>query len=179
MGCDNRALLNGIEPAIVGCTSTCGSRTEGKENSYCSGNNCCQTTIPLSLQVFNASLGTAEDPNDQGRNQCKVAFIVEEEWFWNNISSPEEVHSMQYVPVILRWFMYYGTDTPEGVTLYSDAKNSDPMYCGPPMNLSSGRWGLRIETLYSNSITCRCNDGYDGNPYLPDGCTGMIRTRLM
>jgi hypothetical protein len=39
MGCNNLALLNGIEPEIVGCTTT-GSSTEGKENSYCSGNNC-------------------------------------------------------------------------------------------------------------------------------------------
>ena len=180
MGCNNRALLNGIEPEIVGCTSTCGannltsSSTEGKENSYCSGNNCCQTTIPSSLQVFKASLGTAEDPNDRGRNQCKVAFIVEAVWFRNNISSPEVVQDMQYVPVILDWDMYYGTDhIPE------DVMNSDAKYCDPPVNLTSGRWGLRTVTLYSNSTTCRCKGGYDGNPYLPDGCTGMIRTRLM
>ncbi|KAJ6945432.1 hypothetical protein NC651_000470 [Populus alba x Populus x berolinensis] len=176
MGCNNRALLSRIEPEIVGCTSTCGASTE---NSYCSGNNCCQTTIPSSLQVFNASLGTPEHPiNDQGRNQCKLAFIVERAWFQNNISSPEEVLHRQYVPVILIWFMYYGTDIPEGVTLYYDAKNSDPMYCEPPMNSStSGSWGL--STVYFNSTICSCNDGYDGNPYLPDGCTGMIRTRLM
>jgi hypothetical protein len=180
MGCNNRALLNRIEPEIVGCTSTCGATTEGKENSYCSGNNCCQTTIPSSLQVFNASLGTTEHPiNDQSRNQCKVAFIVEEAWFQNNISSPEVVQDMQYVPVILDWVMYYGTDIPESVTLYSDAKNSDAMYCWRPMDSISGRLGLRTVTLYSNSTTCRCNWGYDGNPYLPDGCTGMIRTRLM
>ncbi|KAJ6945427.1 hypothetical protein NC651_000466 [Populus alba x Populus x berolinensis] len=182
-GCNNRALLNRIEPEIVGCTSTCGannltsSSTEGKENSYCSGNNCCQTRIPSGLQVFSASLGSAEDPiNDQGRNQCKVAFIVERAWFWNNISSPEEVQYMQYVPVILVWFMYYGTDIPEGVTLYSDAKNSDAMYCYPPLNLSSGGWGL--SALYSNSTVCWCNDGYDGNPYLPDGCTDIDECKI-
>ncbi|KAL9407078.1 hypothetical protein Peur_004050 [Populus x canadensis] len=179
MGCNNRALLNGIEPEIVGCTSTCGASTEGKENSYCSGNNCCQSTIPSSLQVFNASLGTPEHPiNDQGRNQCKVAFIVEEKWFRNNISSPEVVQDMQYVPVILDWVMYYGTDIPEGVTLYSDAKNSDAMYCDPPMNLTSGTWGLRTVTLYSNSTICSCNSGYDGNPYLPDGCTDIDECKI-
>ncbi|XP_052311225.1 wall-associated receptor kinase-like 8 isoform X1 [Populus trichocarpa] len=184
MGCNNRALLNGIEPEIVGCTSTCGASTEGKENSYCSGNNCCQTTIPSSLQVFNASLGTPDHPiNDQGRNECKVAFIVEEEWFRNNISSPEVVQYMQYVPVILRWLMYYGTDIPEGVTLYSDAnnsdaKNSDAKYCDPPVNLTSGRWGLRTVTLYSNSTTCWCSPGYDGHPYLPDGCTDIDQCKI-
>jgi hypothetical protein len=119
--------------------------------------------------VFNASLGTPEHPiNDQGRNQCKAAFIVEEEWFRNNISSLEMVKDMQYVPVILDWDMYYGTDIPE------DVKNSDAKSC----SRGSTTWGLSTVT-YSNSTTCWCFSGYDGNPYLPDGCTGMIRTRLM
>ncbi|KAG6791207.1 hypothetical protein POTOM_000319 [Populus tomentosa] len=167
-GCNNRALLNGIEAEIVGCKSTCGASTEGKENSYCSGNNCCQTTIPSSLQVFNASLETTEYPiNDQGRNQCKAAFIVEEEWFRNNISSPEVVKDMQYVPVILDWDMYYGADIPEGV------KNSDAMYCGRGWT----RWGSSTVT-YSNSTTCWCRSGYDGNPYLPDGCTDIDQCKI-
>ena len=177
MGCNNHALLTQIQPEIVGCTtSTCSANnltsfsTEGKENCYCSGNNCCQTSIPSNLQVFNASLGPTEDPNDQGRNQCKLAFIVDGEWSLDNIKSPKAVQYMQHVPVILDWFVY-GDDIP--------VENSDAKYCSPPVKLVSGRWGLRTVTLYSNSITCRCNLGYDGNPFLPDGCTGMIRTRLM
>ncbi|KAH8522653.1 hypothetical protein H0E87_003341 [Populus deltoides] len=99
MGCNNRALLNRIEPEIVGCTSTCGA---------------------------------------------------------NNLTS----------------------SSTEGVTLYSDAKNSDAMYCYPPVNLTSGRWGLSTVTLYSNSTTCRCKWGYDGNPYLPDGCTDIDECKI-
>ncbi|XP_011034597.1 PREDICTED: wall-associated receptor kinase-like 22 [Populus euphratica] len=174
MGCNNRALLNRIEPEIVGCKSTCSannltsSSTEGKENCYCSGNNCCQTRIPSDLQVFSASLETTEDPNDHGRNQCKVAFIVDREWSRDNIKSPEAVQDMQHVPVILDWFVY-SDDISVG---NSDAKN-----CSPTVNLISGRWGLRTVKLYSNSTTCRCNPGYDGNPYLPDGCTDIDECR--
>ena len=171
MGCNNRALLNRIEPEIAGCTSTCGannltsSSTEGKEKRYCSGNNCCQTRIPSNLQVFSASLGTTEDSNDQGRNQCKVAFIGDRAWSLDNIKSPEAVQDMQHVPVFLDWFMYSDDIRVEN----SEAKN-----CSPPVQLVSGRWGLSTLTLYSNSTTCSCNLGYDGNPYLPDGCTGIF-----
>ncbi|KAJ6961599.1 hypothetical protein NC652_000511 [Populus alba x Populus x berolinensis] len=170
MGCNNRALLNQIEPEIVGCTSTCGannltsSSTEGKKKRYCSGNNCCQTRIPWNLQVFSASLGTTEDPNDQGRNQCKVAFIVDRAWSLDNIKSPEAVQDLQHVPVFLDWFIYSDDIRVEN----SDAKN-----CSPPVTLVSGRWGLSKITLHSNSTNCSCNLGYDGNPYLPDGCTDI------
>ncbi|KAG6787828.1 hypothetical protein POTOM_003873 [Populus tomentosa] len=170
MGCNNRALLNQIEPEIVGCTSTCGdnnltsSSTEGKKKRYCSGNNCCQTRIPSNLQVFSASLGTTEDPNDQGRNQCKVAFIVDQAWALDNIKSPEAVQDMQHVPVFLDWYMYSDDIRVE---------NSDARNCSSPVTLVSGRWGLSALTLRSNSTTCSCNSGYDGNPYLPDGCTDI------
>lgn len=39
-------------------------------------------------------------------------------------------------------------------------------------------WGLRTVTLYSNSTTCSCNPGYDGNPYLPDGCTDIDECKI-
>ncbi|XP_061965623.1 wall-associated receptor kinase-like 8 [Populus nigra] len=170
MGCNNHALLNEIKPEIVGCmTSTCGANnltsfsTEGNENSYCFGNNCCQTSIPSNLQMFNASLGPTED------HQCKLAFIVDGEWSLDNIKSPKAVQDMQHVPVILDWFVY-GHDIP--------VENSDAKYCSPPVKLVSGRWGLRTVILYSNSITCRCNQGYDGNPYLPDGCTDIDQCKI-
>ncbi|KAJ6713167.1 hypothetical protein OIU79_009206 [Salix purpurea] len=178
MGCNNRASLTQIKPEIVGCTSTCdannltSSSTGGKGSCYCSGNNCCQTTIPSYLQVFNASLETAGYPNDQGRDQCKVAFIVEREWSLDNIKSPEAVQHLQHVPAILKWFVY-NDDIPEG------EENSDAMKCSPPLRLITSRWGLSTVTLYSNSTTCSCNPGYNGNPYLLDGCTGMIRARLI
>ncbi|KAB5573070.1 hypothetical protein DKX38_000264 [Salix brachista] len=177
MGCNNRASLTQITPEIVGCTSTCdannltSSSTGGKGSCYCSGNNCCQTTIPSNLQVFNASLETAGYPNDQGRNQCKVAFIVEREWSLDNIKSPEAVQHLQHVPAILNWFVY-NDEIPEG------EENSDAMDCLPPLRLITSRWGLSTVTLYSNSTTCSCNPGYNGNPYLLDGCTDIDQCKI-
>ncbi|KAJ6713884.1 hypothetical protein OIU85_025505 [Salix viminalis] len=133
--------------------------------------SCCQTTIPSYLQVFNASLETAGYPNDQGRYQCKVAFIAEREWLLDNIKSPEAVQHLQHVPAILKWFVY-NDDIPEG------EENSDAMKCSPPLRLITSRWGLSTVTLYSNSITCSCNPGYNGNPYLLDGCTDIDQCKI-
>ncbi|KAJ6341163.1 hypothetical protein OIU78_009352 [Salix suchowensis] len=110
-------------------------------------------------------------PNDQGTNQCKVAFIVEREWSLDNIKSPEAVQHLQHVPAILNWFVY-NDDIPEG------EENSDAMKCSPPLRLISSRWGLSTVTLYSNSITCSCNPGYNGNPYLLDGCTDIDQCKI-
>ncbi|KAK7854754.1 wall-associated receptor kinase-like 8 [Quercus suber] len=53
VGCDNFATMTAIEPMVVGCKSECNGSNRSEELK-CSGINCCQSTIPSSLQVFSA-----------------------------------------------------------------------------------------------------------------------------
>jgi hypothetical protein len=45
-----------IDLVIGGCMSICDSRSEVINASSCNGINCCQTTIPSDLDVFNTSM---------------------------------------------------------------------------------------------------------------------------
>ncbi|KAJ4822370.1 hypothetical protein Tsubulata_014298 [Turnera subulata] len=153
MGCDTRALLNQVKPEITGCTTTC-SATSGNSSS-CSGNNCCQTTIPTSIQVFNASL--------EGDSGCKLGFIVEQSWFLHNITSPWEVQHMLTVPVLLDWIV-------QDDDFKARARVGNGIYCYESDYRQAEGSSSYLEYTYPNSSFCRCSGGYDGNPYLPDGC---------
>ncbi|KAJ4846999.1 hypothetical protein Tsubulata_017721 [Turnera subulata] len=162
IGCDTSALLNQVMPQITGCTTTCSAN--GSSSKACSGNNCCQTTIPTSIQVFNASL--------EGDSGCKLGFIVEQSWFRHNITSPWEVQHMLTVPVLLDWIV-------QDDDFKARAKDSDRIDC-------ANSWWRRqdqerysyMEYTFPNS-SCRCIGGYDGNPYLPDGCLGKTSVKKL
>ncbi|KAA8526148.1 hypothetical protein F0562_007752 [Nyssa sinensis] len=117
-------------------------------NGSCHGINCCRTSIPSSLNYLNTSFRDIVDPvND--RNKCKYAFMVDAEWFDSDVMSLNDVQKLEYVPAVLDW----GTNG-------STADSSVGSLC------SSNASCLNISSIYH----CSCNDGYDGNPYLPHGC---------
>jgi len=132
VGCNTQALMTGITPNLIGCVSTC---------SDVKSKNFCQASPPSFLQVFDPRIEATDD--NQDREGCKLAFLVNQTWFESNISDPFTLQYRDYVPAELGWAMNVNTD--------------DPVYCRGYYNDSFGS-------------ECVCRWGYEGIPYL--GCIG-------
>ncbi|GKV26907.1 hypothetical protein SLEP1_g36121 [Rubroshorea leprosula] len=102
-GCNNRAVMSHIEPMIVGCESTCKDNKPDNTTrvvTMCRGERCCQIMIPSPLHVFNVTFQREDS------EECKLAFLVEEQWFWSNTTGLrmlDFLHYMEYVPAVIDW----------------------------------------------------------------------------
>ncbi|KAB1200029.1 Wall-associated receptor kinase 3 [Morella rubra] len=88
-------------------------------------------------------------------NPCSYAFVVKQDLF--NFSSAyldSPVKQNRSVPVVLDWAI--GNDT------CVNARTRLDYACGGHSTC--------YESDNCNGYLCKCKKGYDGNPYLPDGC---------
>ena len=97
VGCDNMAIMTGIDPVVTGCKSDCNNksmRTYGGDQK-CSGFKCCETAVPYGIQVFNVDFNSTE---------CNHAWIAEDKWLDSKKTDPSDyVQYLEYVPVVLEW----------------------------------------------------------------------------
>ncbi|KAG8477875.1 hypothetical protein CXB51_027519 [Gossypium anomalum] len=130
-GCNNRALMAGIKPKIVGCESDCinGDTLFGipGPDKTCNSGTCCETVIPSDLKTFNA---TFERNEPEG---CQLAFLIDQQWFDFNIENSSRLQNTEYVPALLDWSLLpedYSTSRLPHTSNYSGR-----LYC------SYGYWG--------------------------------------
>ncbi|TVU06469.1 hypothetical protein EJB05_49686, partial [Eragrostis curvula] len=158
-GCNVLAelLVAGNNNTITGCASFCPRFGWGRYilqiDRKCSGIGCCQTSISWNLTSYDVRLRQLEESSSE---LIELVFIADQTWFATvsgellNFSAPRPTRPEMEVPVVLDWV--------SGKVGCDGACRSQYSFCYNDTFLRS---------------MCRCKQGYDGNPYITNGCTDL------
>ena len=167
VGCDTYAYLNGVlngEPFSIGCLSKCTNNTHNIVNGTCSGIECCQIDIPTGLRDINfATYSFNSHKEVWSVNPCSFAFIIQRDEFNFSSAYLTSLQSNRTLPMVLDWAI--STETCEV------ALNKGNYICGANSNCSNHTNG--------SGYRCKCKEGYEGNPYLEEGCQGIFFNLLV
>ncbi|KAL8146335.1 hypothetical protein AgCh_004179 [Apium graveolens] len=156
IGCSTLALITGyrVQNYTTGCASVCDG-VESVVNGSCSGIGCCQTSLPKGARDFDVSF-QAFKTSVLAKVPCSSAFVVED-GAYNFSSSHLTALDKTSFPVMLDWAV--GNETCEMAR-----KNRTSFACVAPDSTC-------IESIYEGAgYQCNCPSGYEGNPYLSNGC---------
>ncbi|XP_059631717.1 putative wall-associated receptor kinase-like 16 [Cornus florida] len=163
IGCDTSAYLKNISENkyLTGCMSTCVEKEAAIDGS-CFGIGCCQTPIPQGVSDFNLSvLSMYHNPNDHSTMEfspCSFAFVVEEGKYDFSTFDLYNLSNIEELPLVLDWAI-------RGRTCEEAREDTSNYACG-----NNSRCYNSDNILGYRSYRCNCSEGYQGNPYLPNGC---------
>ncbi|CAM0148710.1 unnamed protein product [Urochloa decumbens] len=163
VGCNTLAFLDGYNDymAGAGCFSMCPDKQSVDDSSQCSGMGCCQTSIAPSLTSFNITFDNRYNNSVVlGFNPCSYAFVAEQDWFRFKPSYLEGNKLTDTfkdgVPAVLDWVA--------GRESCDKAVTNRTSYACISKNSQC------IDSPNAKGYLCDCMDGFEGNPYLADGC---------
>uniref|UniRef100_A0ACD5YD72 Uncharacterized protein n=1 Tax=Avena sativa TaxID=4498 RepID=A0ACD5YD72_AVESA len=182
LGCSSIAKLTGRgdDAYFTGCITTCKNVNNTEDDGTpCAGHGCCEASLTPGLDQVSVSWD-GDEKGDQpvvAGNLCQYAFVAKKDWY--NFSRKDLIGNMTFgnrlglgnvVPIVLDWAIREGTcpPVPEGVgkeTVPYGACLSNHSYC---VNASNGEPGY----------FCNCSMGYNGNPYIKNGCTNIDECAL-
>ncbi|PIM98097.1 hypothetical protein CDL12_29424 [Handroanthus impetiginosus] len=166
VGCDDIALVagGGGRNFTSGCVTLC-SGAEDVVGGYCSGNGCCETSLPKGLTYYSTDLRSSSNHTKiSSFNPCSYTFVGEQGRFGfggaSDLLDPYFIERIQStVPLVLDWAI--------GNLTCAKAQNSEDYACKADSECVDSDTGL------GGGYRCKCKNGYEGNPYLDPGCTDI------
>ncbi|KAL8059898.1 hypothetical protein ABFX02_03G116900 [Erythranthe guttata] len=159
VGCDAYVYVSGRRLGrkfLAGCTAVCYDKGDLEEGS-CTGSGCCQTYIPEGVWSLEIDLRSYWNySNVWDFNDCGYAFVAETTAFNFSYESLTSLRNVTALPMVIDWAIGNGT-CEEAV------KNGTDYACVSPNSTC-------YKPENGDGYRCRCPVGYQGNPYLIDGC---------
>ena len=167
IGCDIFAYITGADNTtyVTGCASLCKSVKDIDANSAfsgaCSGIGCCRTLLTADFASFYLRSRSINMLTRTWSSQpCSLAFITETDFsIRRNFDVFGKFDKKFYsVPAVLDWSV--------GEVSCHEASRRGDYACGPNTTCNNSVQGY--------GYNCHCFKGYQGNPYLKDGCQGIL-----
>ncbi|KAK3425147.1 hypothetical protein EUGRSUZ_F01945 [Eucalyptus grandis] len=162
VGCNAFASVTDGEGMVrSGCVSYCSGNGDFANETTCSGQGCCQASIPKGLKTLDISISSfGQNVLKSQRGHCARAFMVDNRPF--NISNLT-LQTFQDVGnnsgLVLDWMVE------SDVSCVMAKRNRSSYACGKNTNCTDFENGPGYRCLYE--------PGYYGNPYNPfEGCKG-------
>lgn len=174
IGCDALAYVgadadNGVIGMYsVGCRSMCPSAARLANGSSCSGMGCCQAAVPPGLSRYQVWFEDELNSSSSGRGAmsrpCSYAVLVEAaafEFRTTYVTTGEFMEATGgQVPLVLDWVA--------GNQTCLEAKTQAAGY-----KCLSGNSEC-VDSRNGPGYLCNCSAGYQGNPYVLNGCQGLF-----
>uniref|UniRef100_A0ACD5XWK6 Uncharacterized protein n=1 Tax=Avena sativa TaxID=4498 RepID=A0ACD5XWK6_AVESA len=146
---------------VNSCYSNCTDASSLDDSTECIGMGCCEASFPGNISTFSTVTSPLlENPAIQAFSPCSYSFVVEEDWFKFNRSYINSTNfASKYadgVPLVLDWVV--------GNESCSEATKMGPQFACQAKNSGC------VDVPNGPGYRCNCSEGYEGNPYLQDGC---------
>jgi hypothetical protein len=128
---------------------------ENMVNGSCSvGTGCCETSIPEGVTKFYVGVWSYFNNSDR----CIFGFVVENEAYNFSTKDLKDLQNRTTVPVVLDWAV--------GEETCQDAQGDQTTYACKAAHSDC------LNSTNGPGYRCNCSSGFEGNPYLLDGCQG-------